>query len=334
MQKKTQLLVILITLALLFLQACSDSGTDPNHSPSSQWMTDSANVDYKGANQVVFYDLSTGKQTVIDHDTWQIAFDVDRFLVANGGHYGFGVAICSTSVTDFSEDFSSWTDSTDRFTRTDTNYNVLGTSYKSGTGMGSTYTQQVYLAKTDGGDYYKFQVVGGLPMGAGLRMKIGALDDTKADEDSLEFMTGYNYTFVDLKAHKTVLVEPKSDAWDLRFGRTEFLMGSSTSGRSSIAINSMGGAKVYQVSDVSLSDVVKVEKDSLSSDMLLIGNSWYEYDRSTKLYSVMENVYVIQTTEEHYAKVRFLTFLGPNGESFYTKFKYLYQEDGSTTFAQ
>ncbi len=362
--KKIRLLLLGLS-ALCLLQACdsstnsddsgiSSSSVQNENSSSSQgagssssvisssstvpvevkYMTDTAAVDYKGLNQVVYYDFSTGKKTVIAHDTWHLAFDRDLNLVANGGNYGFGVAACSTGIADFATDFSSWKDSTSRYTRTDTNANVWGKSYV----QAGVLTHQVYLAKLESGAIYKFQVTGVLSGNSGLKLKIGALNASSAEEVEFKYAEGYGYTFINIVNLKGVLVEPPKNEWDIRFGRTEYQMGSGTSGRSTIGVNSQGGvaaASIVSENDIELSSVVEMPAaSSFSATPLAIGSSWVVYSPSTKLFTMQPVVYVVKTTEGYYAKMRLLNFMGPNNEYYYSLFKYLYQADGATRFAK
>ena len=360
---KKQILSLLGLCALCLLQACdssnnSDSGeissssVQSENSSSSQgagsvtsssssaipvevkYLTDTAAVDYKGLNQVVYYDFSSGKKTVIAHDTWHLAFDADLNLVANGGNYGFGVAACSTGIADFSADFSSWKDSTSRYTRTDTNANVWGKSYV----QAGVLTHQVYLAKLESGAIYKFQVTGVLNGNSGLKLKIGALDAPSAEEVEFKYAEGYGHTFIDIVNLQAVLVEPLLKEWDIRFGRTEYQMGSGTSGRSTIGVNSQGGvaaASIVTENDIELSSVMEMPAaSSFSATPLAIGSSWVVYSPTTKLFTMQPVVYVVKTTEGYYAKMRLLNFMGPNNEYYYSLFKYLYQADGATRFAK
>lgn len=317
----------------------SSEGSDNASSSSSapvviKYVTDTAVVDYKGLNQVVYYDFSTGKKTALAHDTWHIAFDSDLSIVANGGNYGFGVSACSTGIVDFGTNFSGWKDSTSRYTRTDTNANVLGNTYSNKGQM----TNQVYLIKTEDGGFYKFQVTGTLDDKGGLKLKIGSLDATTAETMDFKVAKGYNYTFVDVANKKTVTVEPLSKEWDIRFGRTEFLMGKSTSGRSSIGINFKGGVSVATItskSDIDLSSVASIPAAAeFSATPLAIGSSWVSYSSETKVFTMQPVVYVVKTAESNYAKMRIVTFMGPNNEYYYSLFKYLYQADGASSFAK
>lgn len=341
MNKK--ILTLIAATLLSVIQAC-DSGNNSNDSESSssspalssaseaQYVTDTAVVDYKGLNQVVYYDFSSGKKTVLPHDTWHIAFSRDLNIVANGGNYGFGVAACSTGLTDFSKDLSGWKDSTTRFTRTDTNSNVLGQTYH----QAGVLTQQVYLAKLESGEFYKFQVTGILSGNTGLKIKIGALNADAATDIEFKMATEYGYTFIDLVNQKMVVVEPPKDQWDIRFGRTEFLMGKNTSGRSSIGINSEGGVTAAAITGTGEMDMGSVTEipgaTEFSSTPLAIGSQWVSYSSETKVFTMQPVIFVVRTTEGHYAKMRLLNFMGPNNEYYYSLFKYLYQMDGANGF--
>ncbi len=309
--------------------AVDGSSSSNNVSSSSsiaiEYYTDTADVDYKGKNQVVYYDFSSRTKTIVAHDSWHVAFDKDYSFVANGGNYGYGVHACSTGISDFASDFSGWKDSTSRFTRTDTIDNVLAKNWSGG---------QVFLISDEAGTYYKYQILG--TSDKGLRFKIAALAATSAAEDTIAFATGYNRTFINLASHKAVQVEPLANAWDIRFGRTEFLMGGSVSGRSSIAINALGGvqsATISAESEIELSSVTAVPASGFSGTELAPGSSWVSYSSTTKVFTMLPVVYVVKTTEGNYAKFRMINFMGPNNEYYYSLFKFLYQANSATTFS-
>ena len=330
--------VIAGSFAALAMLAGCDVGTEPkggDTTPTVDYRIDTANVDYKDANNVVFFDFSSGEKTVVAHDTWHIAFDTDLNVIANSGNYGSDVAVCSTGTTGFGADFTDWFgDTTKTFTRTDIGDNILGTNWMdlSG-GMPPSYTEQVYLLKTKGANNYKVQFTGA-GMGGTLTMKIAAPDAATADEQTFSHNSDYEYTYIDCASKQAVLVAPKKDAWDIRFGRTEFAMGTSTGGRSSIAINTAGGVSVAVVEDKDIDEVTEAGPLSYSTDLLAIGNGWYEFDRDTRTFSVEKKTYVVKTTGGNYAKFQPATFDGPNGESFWCVFEYLYQDDGAATFSK
>ena len=109
-------------------------------------------------------------------------------------------------------------------------------------------------------------------------------------------------------------------------------MGTSTGGRSSITINAAGGVEVAAVTEADIDEVASIDGLSFTGNILGIGNNWYEFDHDTKTYSVAQVTYVITTTEGNYAKFQIVTFSGPGGESFWSIFEYLYQDDDSGDF--
>ncbi len=339
-----------LLMAFFLLPGCEESNpvkdrlneelSDTTVVVSEAYAQDTVVVDYKEVNNVVYYDFSSGTKVSRPHDTWDIAFDTDRYIIANSGDYGSGVLVCSTGITDISQDFTGWKDSLDfgaefgsfRFTTRESN--SLGLNYKIGSGMGSTYTKNVYLIYTEDGSFYKMQVTGSLPMGAGLRLHIDSLSGDGAVEDTFETDGLYDYVYVDLGAKTTVDVAPKKADWDVRFGRTgDYIMSSLKSGRSSVAINTKAGVEVAAVSDAQLADVTDAANLSYSTDLLAIGHSWYDFNRDTRVYELAPVVYVFKTAEGNYAKMKMLSFKGPNDERFWSVIKYLYQEDGTTTFS-
>ncbi len=322
--------------ALILMAGCNSvtGPKDGGNDPVVEYRIDTANVDYKGDNNVVFFDFSTGTKTVIAHDTWHIAFDADLHVIANSGNYGSDVAVCATGETDFGADYTSWfSDTSKSFTRIDTNANVLGQNWMDLSSMPPSYTEEVYLLKTKGASHYKVQLTGA-GMGGSVTMKIGAPEVSSADEKTFTHNSDYEYTYIDCESKQAIKVAPAKDAWDIRFGRTEFAMGTRTGGRSTIAINCAGGVEAAAVEGNDIDEVSGISGLSFSGDMLTIGNGWYDFDHDTKTYSVVQNTYVVKTTEGNYAKFQLATFDGPGGESFYCFFEYLYQADGAAEFAR
>ncbi len=322
---------------------CDNNPSAPPPANTVTYATDTAIVDYSNANNVVYFDFSTGTTTTLAHHNWDIAFDADRFIITNGGDYGYGVLVCSTGVTDISRDFSTWKDSLDitsdsgHFTLTTLEHNVLGTNYKTGSGMASVYTNNVYLIRTEDLKFYKLQVTGALAMGAGLRMRIDSLSGTGVVEDTFATTTIYDYTYVDLGTKEAVIIAPPKDQWDIKFGRrADFIMNSITSGRSSISLNVKTGVEVAKVDSAQLDDVTATSGLTFSGEMLAIDWTWYSTDRSSgsTVYVVNPSVYVFKTTEGNYAKLKMLSFKGPANESFWSVFDYHYQADGAATFSK
>lgn len=306
-----------------------------------EYSSDTAAVDYKGANNVVFYDFSSGTKTVVAHDAWHIAFDTSRYMIANSGSYGYEVLVCSTGVTDITHDFSSWKDSLQidnengHFRLITTTSNILGHSYIKGSGSNVHWTQNVYLVATRKGGFYKFQIKGHAPAGNGLLIRIDSLSGIAAQENTFLIDTADDYVYIHLGAKSVVSVAPSCNQWDIRFGRTgAFLMKSLWNGRSSIAINKKGAVAVASVENVQLAHVVDALAYPYRTDLLAIGHGWYNYNNADKVYEVLPNVYVVKTTEGHYAKMKMLSFKGPNGESFWSVFKYYYQSNGASHFSK
>lgn len=326
--------------ALVVLSGC-DFGSNPkdkNTQAAESYQIDTANVDYEGANNVVYYDFSTGTASTLPGNTWHIAFDGNLNIIANSGNYGTGVSVCSTGITDFSQDFTPWfSDTTKKFTRTDTNANVLGTNWMNTSSMPPSYTGQVYLLKVKGtpAASYKVQFTGASMEGT-VKMKIGPPDAASADEHTFTHNSEYEYTYINCADKEAVLVAPEKNAWDIRFGRTEFAMGTATGGRSSIAINKSGGVKVARVDSTDIDEVLDATGLSFSSNMLGIGHGWYVYDHTNRVFDVLPHTYVLKDTDGKYAKLKIATFNGPGtpSEKFYCIFEYLYQADGASAFSK
>ncbi len=329
--------VLTITLFMMCQFFGCEENTNPAGAMSTDYSKDTVVVDYKNANNVVYYDLSEDAEKSVEHDSWHLAFDDKGYLIANSGDYGYGVLVCSTGIDDISLDLSSWKDSLDEskengnFRLVTEESNLLGQSYKSE----SVYTGEVYILVTETGRFFKFQVTGGVPDIQGLIMRTDSLKGSGGLVDTFLVQDGYGYTYVDLNTRSTVDVAPPVDEWDLRFGRTgDYIMSNLWSGRSSIGLNKKGGVEAGIAEGVLLGEVMDPKEYDYSDEILTIGHEWYEHEMGDNghVYYTLDNVYLIKTTEGRYAKMKMLTFKGPEGESYWSIFKYHYQEDGSEMF--
>ncbi|MDR3303740.1 MAG: HmuY family protein [Treponema sp.] len=142
---------------------------------------------------------------------------------------------------------------------------------------------------------------------------------------------------------------PKAAEWDILCTRTNenqgwVSMGANymwyIAGRSSILVNEYKEVTAAKVADTQITDVLTVPAADTFSGVIdtAIGYKWYETGtggaNGGPTYRVDPKTFVIKTVEGNYAKFQPLTFAGPNSESFYMKFEYLYQADGATTFSK
>ncbi len=318
-------LLTLLTLSLL-VGCSSDGKSDKDNSEngtSNIYSFDTVSVDYKGANNVVFYDFSEGVETTTAHDIWDIAFDKNYNFIANGGEYGYGVLVCNTGKTDFNFDFSTWSDSTSKFKHCKVDDNPIGLSYLTS----DTPNNSVYIVKAGSG-FHKIQITGRKTTGE-IGLKIDVLNGTSATEYSFLPKPEYDFSYISLTQKSGVNVAPPAADWDVKFGRTSWKMGSKIGGRSSVSINSISGVTVSTVSSAELSEVKDVSELSYVSDQLHIGAGWYDYDNANRVFNMIPNVYVVKTAAGQYAKFKMLSFKGPNKEYFHPIFKYSFLESGS-----
>jgi hypothetical protein len=97
---------LLALSASLLWVSCDLGGNDDG---GDDYLRDTLNVDYNGANNAVFFDFSTGTKTVVPHDFFDIAYSSntnDPIVIANSGNYGSGVQVYATDSSAIGDDFS------------------------------------------------------------------------------------------------------------------------------------------------------------------------------------------------------------------------------------
>jgi hypothetical protein len=136
---------------------------------------------------------------------------------------------------------------------------------------------------------------------------------------------------------------PQSPDWDILFTRTiEFqskdgtslAAGMNVAGRSSVLLNIYKKVEAAKAEGVRMEDVSsKTDGLTFSDAVDAIGYGWYNTSSDMPpTYSVPTNTFVVKTAEGKYAKFQPGTFSGPNNESFYMSFRYLYSDDDSENF--
>jgi hypothetical protein len=134
-------------------------------------------------------------------------------------------------------------------------------------------------------------------------------------------------------------IPPAAD-WDLLFTRTIELQtedGSTVSSqmpvasRSSVLLNTYKGVEAAAV-ELSMEQVVNITDLNFSVEVDAIGYSWYSMAGMPPTFTVSNKTFVIKTAEGNYAKFQPGTFYGPNNESFYMTFRYLYSDGDSGLF--
>jgi hypothetical protein len=132
---------------------------------------------------------------------------------------------------------------------------------------------------------------------------------------------------------------PKAADWDLLCIRTNELQ--TTDGttieaqmpvatRSSILLNTYKSVKAYTAAGKSIDQVLNLDGLTEAGDVDAIGYGWYSMAGMPPTFAVSTNTYVVKTVEGNYAKFQPGSFYGPNNESFYMQFRYVYGDDSGT----
>ncbi|MDR3303739.1 MAG: HmuY family protein [Treponema sp.] len=332
-----------------------------------------AKVDYSVANRAVFFDFSTGTITELNHDFFDIAMCADGSLIANSGSYGSGVWVYATNGTDITADFTtSQADVKDYTFRTGTPlYGYQSVANPLATLAEPNAPSKVYLIKVQydatvaavyfkvifnmvmtAAQSYDMTVVPGLGAGDSGRVALSATPIT-----GITGPAGFGYFYFKLVGEggprllngATTLRDgapeiPKAAEWDILCTRTIELQSTDgitletempVTGRSSILLNTYKEVTAAKVAGKAIDEVTAIpEGAAFSGEVDAINYSWYAMAGMPPIFSVAKNTYVVKTVEGNYAKFQPTTFYGPDGQSFYMTFQYLYQSDGATTFSK
>ncbi|MFQ5444087.1 MAG: HmuY family protein [Nitrospinales bacterium] len=142
-----------------------------------------------------------------------------------------------------------------------------------------------------------------------------------------------DWTYFDFSRGLSVAIfDSSSLEWDLAFRRGQVI----TNGG---ATNKFGRAGVIDLGEVAFDNVKKAPEENFLTDSSTRThtentalNKWYKYNYFTHKLTAKKNVYVVRTADNKYAKVQFLSFYCDNDETGCIKIKYVYQDNGSTSF--
>jgi hypothetical protein len=291
-------------------------------------------------------------------------------VIANSGSYGSGVTVYKTTSGNITEDCTSLQNNVTEYTfKAGTNlYNSGQTAANPFEGglraapMGSNPAwDKVFLIKTGAGNYYKvlFEVFGMLsinPPTPGYTIHVvpglGAGDTGKVTiTDSITSANDYGYIWFKLDGGPRALNSltalksdapdiPKAADWDLLCIRTNELQSKDgttlatempMASRSSILLNTYKDVKAYTAAGKTIAEVLNISGLTESGEVDAIGYGWYSTtDDMPPTFTLKTNTYVVKTVEGNYAKFQPGSFYGPNRESFYMNFRYLYGDSSGT----
>jgi hypothetical protein len=136
---------------------------------------------------------------------------------------------------------------------------------------------------------------------------------------------------------------PQAGNWDLLFTRTDELQsedgttlaaGMNVANRSSALLNIYKKVEAANTAGKSMEQVFNTSGLAFSDEVDAIGYSWYTMAGMPPTFSVPVNTFVVKTVEGNYAKFQPATFYGPNNESFYMTFRYLYSGSADGLFSK
>ncbi|MEC7641569.1 MAG: HmuY family protein [Nitrospinota bacterium] len=142
-----------------------------------------------------------------------------------------------------------------------------------------------------------------------------------------------DWVFFDFsRGSKVDIHDPTSLEWDLAFRRGKVI----TNGG---ATNRFGAAGVQDLGEVDFETLTEAPPDSYIQDSATrtetenkILNKWYKYNYITHKLTAKKNVFAVRTAKGKYAKVQFLNFYCANKETGCIKMRYVYQENGESSF--
>ncbi|MEM9686614.1 MAG: HmuY family protein [Bacteroidota bacterium] len=307
-----------------------------------------------GPNQgnQVFVDLSSGKTTTAERDSWDLGFyGGDEFrVVINGALYmAAGVvapdAIDIDAITEvdvaalqplvavgtFDAASGAYVDAPNGdilqtaiagISATDEDNNVYLINMGNEVSTETPTPGSVSIA----GDARGWKKIRVLRDGEDYILQYADLDDTSHQEITISKNAGHNFTFFSFDTEGVVDVEPERERWDLGFTVfTNIIEGAGPYGYSDFVVhNRKGGVTAYQVTiaeDVTYEGFTAndVDEASFSEDQTTIGSNW----RDVFGPAVNDDrFYIIRDSNGNIYKLRFLALTNELGERGYPSFEY------------
>lgn len=308
-----------------------------------------------GPNQPnqVYISLSTKQETIIQRDTWDLAFySGDDFRVKlNGSIYMFAAALDHTNIDDVSQadignlktDMDFLVPNSDVFVdnpngdiedtaisaiSADADENpvyLLKMGYKVGT---ETPSPGGVAVAGEARGYKKIKII---RQGEDYILQYASLNDTSHQEIVLSKSTAYNFSFFSFDTENTISVEPKKEHWDLNFTvKTEIQElpegGYSAYGFSDyVETNTLGNVKAYRVStdtkDYESFTKTDIDENEFLLNQRVIGDSWRNVTPPNREINTTI-FYVLKDANGNYYKIKFLSLLNENGVRGYPELKY------------
>ncbi|MFQ5449305.1 MAG: HmuY family protein [Nitrospinaceae bacterium] len=141
------------------------------------------------------------------------------------------------------------------------------------------------------------------------------------------------WTYFDFSRGAVVRIfDPSSVEWDLAFRRSKVISnGGATNKFGNAGLIDLGVTEFDSVAEVPNEDYVQdVTTRTETENTVLL--KWYKYNYLTHKLSAKKNVYALRTADNKFAKVQFLNFYCDNKETGCIRMRYIYQNNGTTSF--
>jgi len=142
-----------------------------------------------------------------------------------------------------------------------------------------------------------------------------------------------DYVYFDFSSGKPVrILDASSLEWDLAFRRGKVISNGGASSR-------LGKAGLIDLGEVDFNTIAQVPADNYVQDIAADTETenpvlvkWYNYNYFTHKLTAKKNIYAVRTANGKFAKLQFLSFYCDNQEAGCVKIRYVYQDDGSSSF--
>jgi len=144
-----------------------------------------------------------------------------------------------------------------------------------------------------------------------------------------------DYVYFDFSSGKPVrILDTSSLEWDLAFRRGKVISNGGASTR-------LGEAGLLDLGEVEFDTVAEVPMENYVQDIAASTETenpvllkWYNYNYFTHKLTAKKNIYALRTANGKFAKFQFLSFYCDNKEAGCVKIRYVYQDNGSSSFVR
>ncbi len=345
--------LIPLVLAITLIASCSkDEPITPAPQPVDAAFS---NPNIGGANEQnqVYIDLSTGTETTVQRDSWDLRFyNGSSFQV--GINYSVYMActalettnlneVSSTTVADlqtsvavgtfdasntayvddFDGDVSNTAIATISANDDDNKVYLINLGYYVGT---ETPAAGSVAATGDARGWKKIRI---LKRNNAYLLQYADLDDTSFQEVTIAKNNDYNFTFFSLSQNQTVTVSPTKQDWDICFTVfTNEIPSYGTYGYIDFVLsNNLQAVQAYQVNTTDFDFEAFTANNILQANFVAtqraIGSGWRVGGGPGTTPHVKDDVfYILKDIQGNYYKLKFLTLTDTNGVRGNTQFQY------------